>query len=708
MATATRKNNVPPSPPSPEGQGAIKPGAPFLIRAFDSTFRFLASVKLAVICLASLATALAFGTRFNSLYGMAAANEYIYQAKWFSILLAFLAINIFCAALIRFPWTKRQTGFVITHIGLLTVISGSYWASQTSDEGQLGLKEGETSSELVRLDKPAFFIRSIDPHTGQPQSKYELPFYPGTFDWPEGRFEVVSKPEDPFKLAVKKYFAASIPKTIYVSDPAGSPMARIRPKVKPPRAETFIDALSEDEQWFNPPVRGVPRIVREIPRAQVRFTFNENHDIFDDFLEPPAEPGLLGIARLRYQDKGGKDRFLDVRIDDAKPAVALPLPDSDLIATFTKTESVNLGDPAFRQMTGEDELKIVEFNIKKGAGPEVAHRGYASLPMIPPIIPDRNDKEATPPTPLIQISYYLPPVVDPQINGRFDVIEVMGDDHGRLAYRIYVRGNGANPGKLGPHGLLKEGQEINATPGSDPSAMNLSFSVDQFLQTGLEKQIDETVDLPISMKDEGLAAVLAEMTVNGVTKEVWLRRSPTFEQIFVPLTFPDGMYEIAFDVDRLNLGFSLTLDDFDVGFDPGTSTASSYRSEVRLTDEAEHIKDKPVSIFMNNTLDHRGWRFFQTSYRKDFDLKTGRPTGKFVSVFQVAKNPAREMIYFGCIIVVLGAFVQFYMRAGIFTDGGKLEQHKAADKARKRLEAKAGKPSPPTIQPGPEDDIETL
>jgi cytochrome c biogenesis protein ResB len=237
--------------------------------------------------------------------------------------------------------------------------------------------------------------------------------------------------------------------------------------------------------------------------------------------------------------------------------------------------------------------------------------------------------------------------------------------------------------------------------------MNLSFSVDQFLQTGLEKQIAETVDLPISMKDEGLAAVLVEMTVNGVTKEVWLRRSPTFDQIFVPVTFPDGMYEIAFDVDRLDLGFSLTLDDFDVGFDPGTSTASSYRSEVRLTDEAEHIKDKPVSIFMNNTLDHRGWRFFQTSYRKDIDLKSGRPTGKFVSVFQVAKNPARELIYAGCIIVVLGAFVQFYMRAGIFTDGGKLEQHKAAEKARKRLEAKSGK----TISPATgtaEPDIETL
>jgi hypothetical protein len=287
------------------------------------------------------------------------------------------------------------------------------------------------------------------------------------------------------------------------------------------------------------------------------------------------------------------------------------------------------------------------------------------------------------------------------------VIEVMGDDHGRLAYRVYVRGNGANPGKLGPHGLIKAGEEVNVTPASDPTAMNMKFTVEDFLQTGVEKQIAESIDLPGSKKDEGLAAVLVEMTVGGVTKELWLRRSPTLDQTFVPVTFPSGMYEIAFDVDRLDLGFSLTLDDFDVGFDPGTNQASSFRSEVRLTDEAQNIKDKPASIYMNHTLDHRGWRFFQSSYRPHYDPKTLWKTGEFVSVFQVSKNPAREIIYFGCIVVCLGAFVQFYMRAGIFTDGGKREQHMAAEKARKRLEAKTGKITTPAPEIA-DDEIETL
>ena len=68
------------------------------------------------------------------------------------------------------------------------------------------------------------------------------------------------------------------------------------------------------------------------------------------------------------------------------------------------------------------------------------------------------------------------------------------------------------------------------------------------------------------------------------------------------------------------------------------------------------------------------------------------------SVLQVGLNPGRPVMYGGCALVVLGAFVQFYMRAGIFTDGGKREREKAAAKARLRLEAKTGKASPaPTV-----------
>ena len=122
----------------------------------------------------------------------------------------------------------------------------------------------------------------------------------------------------------------------------------------------------------------------------------------------------------------------------------------------------------------------------------------------------------------------------------------------------------------------------------------------------------------------GIAASLVEMTVDGHTEEFWIRRSPTLEPVFQRVSFPSGDYEVAYDVDRKAAGFELKLDDFDVGFDPGTEQASSFVSQVRLTDEAQGIKDQPHTISMNEPLDHRGYTFYQSSYIRHVDPQTLR------------------------------------------------------------------------------------
>jgi hypothetical protein len=94
---------------------------------FDAIFRFLGSLKLAIFSLTTVAAVLAVGTYVESRYGTTAVQQWVYRSWWFAIVLAFLGANILCAALIRYPWTKRQTGFVITHAGLLTVLAGSFW-----------------------------------------------------------------------------------------------------------------------------------------------------------------------------------------------------------------------------------------------------------------------------------------------------------------------------------------------------------------------------------------------------------------------------------------------------------------------------------------------------------------------------------------------------------------------------------------------------
>src|SRR3954452_12759603 len=107
MATAVKIGAVTPPEPQPKSSTSI---GGWIYRVLDGTYRFLASVKLAVISLGTLASVLAYATFFESNHGAAAAQEWIYQTRWFSLVLAFLGVNILCAALIRYPWKKRQTG----------------------------------------------------------------------------------------------------------------------------------------------------------------------------------------------------------------------------------------------------------------------------------------------------------------------------------------------------------------------------------------------------------------------------------------------------------------------------------------------------------------------------------------------------------------------------------------------------------------------
>ncbi|MFO0892337.1 MAG: cytochrome c biogenesis protein ResB, partial [Isosphaeraceae bacterium] len=152
--------------------------------------------------------------------------------------------------------------------------------------------------------------------------------------------------------------------------------------------------------------------------------------------------------------------------------------------------------------------------------------------------------------------------------------------------------------------------------------------------------------------------------------------APSFKRV----PFGDRLFEIAYDVDRRPLGFDLKLEDFDVGFEPGTEQATRFVSKVRLNDSGRGVRDQAHTISMNEPMSHRGYTFYQMRYSAIQDPHTGQRTGQFQSVFQVATDPGRPIKYAGCVLLVLGIFVQFYMRAGVFTDGGKRERERALRK----------------------------
>ena len=94
----------------------------------------MASLELAVVTIAASVLVLAWATLWvERLYGSEAARFAVYGTWWFAALLLLLALNVLAAALIRFPWRKKQTGFVVTHAGILVLLAGCLWSARRRD-----------------------------------------------------------------------------------------------------------------------------------------------------------------------------------------------------------------------------------------------------------------------------------------------------------------------------------------------------------------------------------------------------------------------------------------------------------------------------------------------------------------------------------------------------------------------------------------------
>ncbi len=127
----------------------------------SQVFRFFSSIKLAVVLLAILIIAAATGTVCESKFTTSVARAYIYEAPWFNIWLLLLAVNVGAAALSRYPWKKRHTGFLITHAGIITLLAGALVGRIWGEEGtQTLFMDDEPTSKLTLVDKKEIRVRT--------------------------------------------------------------------------------------------------------------------------------------------------------------------------------------------------------------------------------------------------------------------------------------------------------------------------------------------------------------------------------------------------------------------------------------------------------------------------------------------------------------------------------------------------------------------
>ncbi len=125
-------------------------------------FKFFASLKLAVVLLAVLIVASIAGTIWESSFDAKVARAYVYGASWFNLWLLLLVANLTVSALSRWPWKKHHVAFLITHLGIITLLFGSLIGRVWGVEGTITLFKGEPPSNRLLVDQHQLRVRDTD------------------------------------------------------------------------------------------------------------------------------------------------------------------------------------------------------------------------------------------------------------------------------------------------------------------------------------------------------------------------------------------------------------------------------------------------------------------------------------------------------------------------------------------------------------------
>jgi len=128
----------------------------------NSVFRFFASLKLAVVLLAVLIIGAIAGTLYESTFDAKVAQAYVYGAPWFNVWLLLLGSNLLVSALSRWPWKKHHVAFLITHLGIITLLAGSLIGRYWGIEGTMTLFKNEPASNRLLVDQHQLRVRDTD------------------------------------------------------------------------------------------------------------------------------------------------------------------------------------------------------------------------------------------------------------------------------------------------------------------------------------------------------------------------------------------------------------------------------------------------------------------------------------------------------------------------------------------------------------------
>ncbi len=558
----------------------------------NSIFQFFASLKLAVILLVALAVILAVATFYESAYDTKTAQYLVYRSPLFALFLVVLGINLTASALIRYPWKKAQAGFVVTHIGIIIILIGSLATMFWGLDGTMALEEGESSAK-VTLDQPVlYFGRDLTTISEIPaEYRWNRPT-PGktSYSYPlDGEAAGIT-------AVIDDYYHHAQADTVYVPDKSGLPALELR----------LYNPNVDQKVWLTPADGKVPMGAAELefyrlPDAAAVAAFRK-----------PAELEGRGSLQILVKDQ-------PLVLDLDRPMGDKPYPIemagvSLRLLRYLPHAVVENGELVSRS---DDPINpAVEVELIDPTGTQKW--------LLFSAMPELNTRVGSTGKPLETRLLYNRPE---KRQDRTMEIGLAPDN------KLYYRLDGKVCGEIGDDKTIETGW------------MNLKAEKVNFIEKGRKEKIFREI-FPKKGSEDKAPGPAIRLALKGAASDepMWLQRGDIRK-------VPDAKGKdlvIGYGYKTVPLDFDVKLEEFRIGYDPGTQTAATYESDVTIGD-AKH------TIAMNEPYEKDGTKVFQASFAET-------PDGKNISVFSVANDPGIEAKYFGSILLVLGIIMQFYFK----------------------------------------------
>ena len=619
----------------------------------NPVFKFFASLKLAVILLAVLIVAAIAGTIYESSFDAKVARAYIYGAPWFNFWLILLGANLTVSALSRWPWRKHHVAFLVTHLGIITLLTGSLIGRIWGTEGTITLFKGEPATNRLLVDEHQLRVRDTDG-------------------------------------IVKGYRAEFLHHPPTVQQPRQCGLLASGARL------SIID--------YAPAVQGKlnPRSLKDGGAPALHFTVSTammNQHLESWLLADDSQHGSFSMGLANIELKRGVAHDLAHVGRDGSPSrpsseseanprdTAVDL--EETIFAFSKAPEEQIGRVAKGGGTGakvrlelkEKQARVVISLGERDASFDVAENIGRELPLAGMPFTIKIDNY----WPDFRIADGKPSSISDQPNNPAVLVTVRGQG-------IPVSSNASNPHGVGKDLPTTGGPPTMPAPGqeapnhlilfmADDGAIsyqlvsrktgesNGQIDIDKPLRTGWadwQLKIDKVMphaeawtDFSPAKSDEATDlpdGVRVRLEQNGETFEQWV---PAGWQVTVPTTPSET--QIVYGWKTVSLPVGLELLNFEVQRNEGSDSPAGFKSTLRVS--TADGASATGSCWMNNPFSFPGawWRTW-TGFTYKISQASWNPENLNQSTVQILRDPGWLLKWIGSLLIVSGVFMMFYLR----------------------------------------------